>query len=98
MRTLCQLLLALFVVCFASTTARSELSLESPIPVTPNVRIGKLDNGLTYYIRKNAGPENRIEMQLDPTGRRFCARNAAVPAAPLPAVFGCCAPPIGVTL
>ncbi len=22
-----------------------------PIPVDPNVRIGKLDNGLTYYIR-----------------------------------------------
>ena len=23
-----------------------------PIPVDKNVRIGKLDNGLTYYIRK----------------------------------------------
>ena len=22
-----------------------------PVPVDPNVRIGKLDNGLTYYIR-----------------------------------------------
>jgi zinc protease len=25
-----------------------------PIPVDKNVRIGKLDNGLTYYIRKNS--------------------------------------------
>jgi zinc protease len=29
------------------------------IPVDPNVRIGKLSNGLTYYIRKNALPEKR---------------------------------------
>ena len=29
-----------------------------PIPIDKNVRIGKLDNGLTYYIRKNNWPEN----------------------------------------
>ena len=28
-----------------------------PIPVDPEVRIGKLDNGLTYYIRHNEFPE-----------------------------------------
>ena len=28
-----------------------------PIPVDPEVRIGKLDNGLTYYIRHNEYPE-----------------------------------------
>ena len=28
-----------------------------PIPVDPEVRIGKLDNGLTYYIRHNGFPE-----------------------------------------
>ena len=28
-----------------------------PIPVDPDVRIGKLDNGLTYYIRHNGFPE-----------------------------------------
>ena len=28
-----------------------------PIPVDPAVRIGKLDNGLTYYIRHNEWPE-----------------------------------------
>ena len=27
-----------------------------PIPVDPAVRIGKLDNGLTYYIRHNEYP------------------------------------------
>jgi zinc protease len=34
------------------------------MPVDPNVRIGKLSNGLTYYIRKNNLPEKRVEMRL----------------------------------
>ena len=34
------------------------------IPVDPNVRIGKLDNGLTYYIRHNEKPENRVEFYI----------------------------------
>jgi zinc protease len=38
--------------------------LEQPIPVDNNVRIGKLDNGFTYYIRKNVKPEKRLEMRL----------------------------------
>lgn len=38
--------------------------LDQPIPVDPKIRIGKLDNGFTYYIRKNQKPENRVEMRL----------------------------------
>ena len=34
------------------------------IPFDPNVRMGKLDNGLTYYIRKNSKPENAAELRL----------------------------------
>ena len=34
-----------------------EMPQMPPIPVDPEVRIGKLDNGLTYYIRKNGYPE-----------------------------------------
>jgi zinc protease len=34
------------------------------IPNDPNVRIGKLANGLTYYIRKNTEPKNRAELYL----------------------------------
>ena len=33
-------------------------SFAQQIPVDKNVRIGKLDNGLTYYIRHNNWPEN----------------------------------------
>lgn len=36
----------------------------SEIPVDPNVKIGKLDNGLTYYIRNNGKPEDKLELRL----------------------------------
>ncbi|HBG41493.1 MAG TPA: peptidase M16 [Porphyromonadaceae bacterium] len=35
-----------------------------PIPVDTNVIIGKLDNGLTYYIRENKLPENRADFYI----------------------------------
>lgn len=35
-----------------------------PIPVDQKVRIGRLDNGLTYYIRQNKLPENRAEFYI----------------------------------
>ena len=34
---------------------------QQAIPTDPDVRMGKLDNGLTYYIRHNAWPEQRAE-------------------------------------
>lgn len=34
------------------------------VPVDPDVRIGKLPNGLTYYIRYNNWPENRAEFYI----------------------------------
>ena len=39
-------------------------NLDNKIPVDPKVKIGKLDNGLTYYIRKNLKPEKRAELRL----------------------------------
>ena len=35
-----------------------------PIPADPNIKIGKLDNGLTYYIKFNKKPEQRVELRL----------------------------------
>jgi len=40
-----------------STTAMVAQMQMPPIPVDPDVRMGKLDNGLTYYIRHNNWPE-----------------------------------------
>jgi len=34
------------------------------LPVDPQIRIGQLENGLTYYIRENSEPENRAELRL----------------------------------
>ena len=45
----------LTLVCSATMMA------QQPIPTDPDVRIGKLDNGMTYYIRHNAWPEQRAE-------------------------------------
>lgn len=35
-----------------------------PLPMDPKVLHGKLDNGLTYYIRQNAKPEKKMELRL----------------------------------
>ncbi|QDK77065.1 insulinase family protein [Spirosoma sp. KCTC 42546] len=39
-------------------------NLASLIPLDPAVKVGKLPNGLTYYIRKNVEPKNRAELRL----------------------------------
>ncbi len=38
--------------------------LNSKVPIDPDIKIGKLSNGMTYYIKKNAKPEKRVEMRL----------------------------------
>ena len=46
-----------------AVTMMAQMQMPS-IPVDPDVRIGKLDNGLTYYIRHNNWPENRAEFYI----------------------------------
>ena len=55
-----------------------------PIPVDKNVRIGKLDNGLTYYIRKNSQPANRADFYNCPKGRLHSGRSRPARPCPLP--------------
>ncbi|MBF8148266.1 insulinase family protein [Winogradskyella sp. F6397] len=38
--------------------------LNRKIPTDPTVKIGKLANGLTYYIKQNAKPKNKAELRL----------------------------------
>ena len=54
------LFLALSLVASAS---QAQMSMPS-LPVDTAVRIGKLDNGLTYYIRYNNWPENRANFYI----------------------------------
>ena len=42
----------------------AELRLSDPLPIGPQVTVGKLANGLTYYIQKNSRPEKRLELRL----------------------------------
>ncbi|MGJ9418637.1 M16 family metallopeptidase [Massilia sp. CMS3.1] len=44
--------------------ADAALKLDAPIPVGPQVKVGKLANGLTYYIQQNARPERKLELRL----------------------------------
>jgi len=43
---------------------QTTVDLTTPLAVDPNVKIGKLDNGLVYYIRQNKKPEKRVELRL----------------------------------
>ena len=38
--------------------------LSKKLPIDPKVKIGKLENGLTYFIRQNSKPENRLALKL----------------------------------
>ena len=55
-------ILVAVLVCFAGL-AQAQMQMPT-IPVDPDVRIGKLDNGLTYYIRHNNWPENRANFYI----------------------------------
>ena len=48
----------------ASLSLAAQNPMMQPLPNDPAVKIGKLDNGLTYYIRKNSLPEHRAEFYL----------------------------------
>ena len=58
------LLAVAFVLCAGSQQAVAQQMQFPPLPVDKNVRIGQLDNGLTYYIRHNKLPENRAEFYI----------------------------------
>lgn len=39
-------------------------SPDDPLPIDPQVKLGTLDNGLSYFVRANSRPENRAELRL----------------------------------
>lgn len=52
---------AAFVFSFGFSAMAQEMP---PIPVDSQVRIGKLDNGLTYYIRHNEKPKGQADFYI----------------------------------
>ena len=57
-------LFLLLMFCTWLQAAEAQQKLTEQLPVDPNVKVGKLKNGLTYYIRKNEKPENKVELRL----------------------------------
>jgi zinc protease len=64
MKHLLKIVSIVFLLTSLSVNNAISQKKEHLLPVDENVRIGKLKNGFTYYIRKNSKPENRIEMRL----------------------------------
>lgn len=60
----CLLCFALSVLSTSAQKRVNNLGKVNTIPNDPQVRIGKLKNGFTYYIRKNDTPEKEIYMQM----------------------------------
>ena len=56
--------IALFVLFTTSATAQNEMGDMPKAPIDAAVKIGHLDNGLTYYIRKNNYPEGKVNFYI----------------------------------
>lgn len=56
--------LFLSVLFIATMAMTSFAQMAMPCPMDPNVRVGKLDNGLTYYIRHNEKPAQRADFYI----------------------------------
>ncbi|MBK8953674.1 MAG: insulinase family protein [Chitinophagaceae bacterium] len=56
--------LVLFLFALASNAVDAQINVAQPMPVDPKVKIGRLANGMTYYIRHNSKPEQRVELRL----------------------------------
>lgn len=67
-------LLIIFFLCviLGTSLAAQNLEMGKPIPPDPAIKIGKLDNGITYYIKQNKKPEQRMELRLAVNAGSVC--------------------------
>src|SRR5689334_1331906 len=62
-------IIGLYIAPYAQTAAAQavippELALDKTLPIDPAVKSGKLPNGITYFIRENKRPANRVSLRL----------------------------------
>ncbi|MBQ1741722.1 MAG: insulinase family protein, partial [Oscillospiraceae bacterium] len=57
-------IVSIFAVLALSLGTMASAQQMPPIPVDPNVRIGQLENGLTYYIRHNEEPKGQANFYI----------------------------------
>ena len=62
--TIMKRLISLFVALAFGSGVFVSAQQMPPIPVDPNVRIGQLENGLTYYIRHNEEPKGQANFYI----------------------------------
>jgi len=57
-------LLSVFIFSIALLPVFSQQAANQRLPLDPKVLQGRLANGLTYYIRENKKPEQKVELRL----------------------------------
>jgi zinc protease len=57
-------LILLLAFLLTVTHVAAQIKGEDKLPLDPSVKMGKLKNGLTYYIKKNTKPEKKVELRL----------------------------------
>jgi zinc protease len=68
-------LLVYWLFAFTGISAQIQ-DISKPIPADPDIKIGKLENGLTYYIKQNKKPEQRVELRLAINAGSICESDA----------------------
>ncbi|MBQ7526155.1 MAG: insulinase family protein [Bacteroidaceae bacterium] len=54
----------LILLCLGWSMTQAQQQQMPPVPLDPAVKTGKLENGLTYYIRHNEWPEKRCDFYI----------------------------------
>ena len=62
----------IFLLFISLAVYSQDFDLQAPLPVDTALKSGRLDNGLTYYLRYNAQPEKRIELRLAVKAGSIC--------------------------
>ncbi len=57
-------LFVLVTLLLVTTNTHAQTDLSKPAPMDPGIRTGKLENGLTYFIRNNKEPEKRASFYI----------------------------------
>ncbi|MYN08718.1 insulinase family protein [Massilia sp. FT127W] len=55
---------AAVILLVSALPALAEIDPAAPLPMARDIKVGKLANGFTYYIKQNAKPEKRLELRL----------------------------------
>lgn len=64
MKKITLVVLSLFISLLSLAQGQPTNPMQQPLPIDPNIKYGKLDNGMTYYIRHNKYPEKRADFYI----------------------------------